>query len=359
MTSILFLTRGHGYGHAANDLQFIRTIQKTMPDIDITIASSGTGLEYYRNRGVDCLDIGIPDENDQGPEATKMIASFLFEFIAKFGRPDLVVANEVFAAPRICHLVQLRNILVTQWFFAEIGSPQYDLLMGYAAAIIILDFAEAHQVPHKITIPVHFVGAIARKFNLEQSEARNKLGLSSTNFVMTLAFGSVRLDKIPDIRIMINVVTQSWRCFTKPGDTLLILAEPSKGYILTDMPDIRGVRWIGIIDDPAAVYCAADIVVAYATFTTLSELARNNIPTVGIIGSINPVDKLHANFMHSTGHIRALDIETIGEKLCSSVHDAMRKRPLPQTIVWGDYDRVAQIILSYLPDGTARTKVLV
>lgn len=349
MTRIAFLSRGHGFGHAAKDLRLVEAMRDMRPGLEIIIASSGTGLQYYQSRSVPCIDLDIPDENDQSYDVAKR----LLHFLAQVGKLDLVVADEVFSAPTVCKVLRVSNLLLTHWFFSEIDIPHIDQLLRHADGIVLLDFAEAHQVPAQLTVPVHFTGPLTTKFAMSRDQARRQLGLTPESVAAVLTFGSIRPDKILDIRAMLQTAFAAWLGNPRDVDRLFVLAEPIDELGVKEITQGESVHWVGITKTPETFYAAADLVLAYATFTTLCDLARNGIPTIGIIGSLNPVDRLHAEYLGSVGLIQTADLSIEPEELLLLGRHARQRRTFSQSIgasmKWGDPRSIAALILSYLP----------
>jgi hypothetical protein len=352
MTKIVVLSRGHGYGHAARDLPVLEAMRARRPNLEITVASSGTGLEYYRSRSVPCADLGIPDDDDQGREAARSVALFLFKLQEESGRPDLVVADEVFSAPKACKILHLDNLLLTHWFFSEVGNPGDDLVLNDANGIVFLDFAAIHQVPAHIQAPVHFTGPLAKQFSTSRDQARQQLGLAPDRLAVVATFGAFRPDKLPDIQTMLHTVLVAWRANARSTDRLFVLAEPGERLGITEVLPEESVEWVGVTKTPELYYAAADLVLTYATLTTLSELARNGVPTVSITGSINPIDNRHAMDFDSLGLIQTADLDVEPDQLWSLGQVAMRRqakgRSVEQTTEWADPASVAMLILSHL-----------
>jgi hypothetical protein len=90
MAGIVLLARGHGYGHAARDLQIIRGLRQLRPNAEVVLASSASGVEYFRFQGIPCHDLGIEDRRDLGEQAVRRVWGFL----QTLRDPDLVIADE-------------------------------------------------------------------------------------------------------------------------------------------------------------------------------------------------------------------------------------------------------------------------
>lgn len=280
MTRIVYLTRGHGYGHAATDVAVIRALTELRPDVTVEAASYGTGLEYYAQQGMPCTDLRIDDVNDQGVAAALRVTAFL----RSRGPADLVVAHEVFAAPRVCAILGLRNVLLTHWFFAEIGLPEHDEWLRTAESLLVLDFEQAHVVPPELAGRVTFTGAVARRFPLDRAAARRELRIAEAERVAVITTGAVTSYNAAHLEALVRKGVAAWQHY-------------GRVFVLSGVrPENQRAEWVGQTPVPELYYAAADIVLANATFTTLSMLERNGVPTIAMLGEGNPVDRLHAEF---------------------------------------------------------------
>jgi hypothetical protein len=348
MHHLAFLTRGYGYSHAAKDLSIIEEILAQRQDIRISIASYGKGWEYYASRSIPCVDLGIEDDSDQGAVAELRILHYLMQI----QKPDLVVAHEVFFSPSFCHMLGYRNLLLTHWFFSEVGIPKRDRCFHGADALIMLDFAESHHIPVNLNVPVHFTGALARDFKLNKDQARSELGLALDSFVMVGTFGAfIPQVLVDDIQNMVKKLIMMCQAHASPGDHLFLLLTPNQILQNNDF-DEETIHWIGVCDRPELFYCAADVVLASATFTALSDLVRNCIPTVGVVAPSDVTAPLHAKFFATTGLVHTASLDTDPEQLWRLAMDVLHYRNSRKSVrtklEWATPIDVAKIILSYL-----------
>ncbi|MEU9505938.1 hypothetical protein AB0D32_06625 [Micromonospora sp. NPDC048170] len=271
---VVVLTRGHGYGHAARDLQIVETIRRTRPDVQLDLASSGTGLRYYRSRNVSCSDLDIPDERDTSEAAGRAVHRYL----TTLPRPDLVVTDEVMWALPVCRrLLDVPAVLITDWFYGELGLPHLDRTLNEATAIVVPDFAAAHPGTAEITVPLHFTGPLVRRFDVDRATARAELGLPADAFVAVVALGGMT-DR-PDTRAMLAATLGAWQRHAGADDHLLVLAD--------ELPDLAAprpanLRWAGLTARPEIPFSAADVVVADGAGFTVCELVRNGVPALAM-----------------------------------------------------------------------------
>lgn len=276
MAGIVFVARGNGFGHAARDLRIMRGLRDLCPGADISLASSGSGLEYFRARGVPCHDLGIADRNDLSEEAARSV----WKFLQAVRDPDLVIADEVVWALPFCRrYFDCPRVLLTDWLYADNGLPQNDPFLDAASEILMLDFAEAHPGPYATRAPITFTGPVVDIFPGDRSSARRHLGLGDDSRVAVVTAGG-RTDRQAGRQIF-RLAADAWSAHAGPADILFVLGDPEDG--LTDMP--RNVKRLPITPCPETYYQAADVVMTQATGFTSFEVAANGIPVVAMLTS--------------------------------------------------------------------------
>lgn len=300
MAHIVYLSRGHGYGHAARDRAIVAALRARRPDSTVEIASYGTGLTFYRSHTDPCADLRIDDADDQGALAALAVTAFL----RTRRHVHLVVTNEMFTTPAVCQALGLRSVLLTHWFFTELGVPAMDVALGQADAVILLDFERAHHAPPQLRHRVAFTGAVAEPFRANRPAARRRLGISPGDHVTVLATGAAYPDKMAHMRVVLEKGLDAWRTRPAGGGGHL--------FVLSSIPptvDDPSVHWVSWTDRPDLYYRAADVVLTNGTFGTMCALARNAVPTVAMVGGPNPVDRLHAEFFAAQGLLTLVDAD--------------------------------------------------
>ncbi len=148
----------------------------------------------------------------------------VWRFLYERADADLVVSDEFLTVPGFCrHVLDVPNVLITDWFFAEYGQRDADSIMDDALEVVVPDFPEAHPVPPATTAPVWFCGPLVDAFAPQRAEARKALGLDEDALVMTVAAGG-RPDRIAALRIQLQAL-QAWSRYAAPTDQLLLLAD--------------------------------------------------------------------------------------------------------------------------------------
>ncbi|MBM7819325.1 hypothetical protein JOE63_001802 [Cellulosimicrobium cellulans] len=266
-----FLSRGHGFGHAARDERIIEELYALEPGLRLTLASSGSGATFFAQRGRDFVDLGFPDSEDHGTDAVWAVWRLLHEA----RDTDVVVSDEFFHAAPFARRVLGRPVVVlTDWFGAEFGAPDADEPLRDASEVIVTDFPEVHPVLPYLDVPVTVSGPIVRRFG---STGRDLPGLGGRPGLL----GVVSMGGRPDRRRgleMLRAVLRAWGRRPRDG-RLVILCDPPVRAVVED----PSVVWVGRVHDPEAYYAAADFVVCDGTGFTVCDLAHNDVPSVALL----------------------------------------------------------------------------
>jgi len=279
MAEILFLTRGHGFGHAARDLRVIQELRRR-PDTTVRIMANGSAVAYYEMRGVPCTPIELPDE-DFG-EAT---AKAVWRALATVPRPDLVVSDEVMWALPFAHKVWKRPcVMLLCALWVEYGMPDADRFLDAADEVMVLDFPQNRREAYATTAPLSFPGPVVQQFTAERGAARARLGIAERDEVAVLNLGG--MNARPESRRMAAAAVGAWREHARRGARLLVLADrPTNPDPAFDGAGTGGgeVVWAGVTSEPETYYRAADVVLTDAMGSTVCDLAWNQVPTVALL----------------------------------------------------------------------------
>jgi hypothetical protein len=340
---VSYLVRGHGFGHAARDLRIINAIKRAAPGIDVDIASSGTGFEYFRSRSVPCTDMDIEDASDQSAAASWKI----WRHLHWAPPPDLVIADEVMAAVPYCsNVLDVPCVVITDWLYSDFGRPSFDRILDRAAEVLIVDFPENHSYPVGTSARISKVGPVVDKFS--------PMPIESPTFTVVASFGG--MPSRPGARAMLDRTLDAWERHAQPSDQLLILApEPSGANAGRTMP---GVQWLGISNEPEKYYRNADVVLTDGLAFTICELIFNRIPTVAFINQnsvkVNPpAFARRLDLLEGCGATRTVREQEGPEELWEAVVTASRKKypdsPVLESLAWARPDDIADRLLAHLP----------
>jgi hypothetical protein len=318
MADILFLTRGHGFGHAARDLRIIEELRKR-PDVTVRIMATGTAVDYYRMRGVDCVEVDVAD----GHESDRASAERVWEAMAAQGRPDLVVSDEVmWALPFARARWRQRCVVVLCALYAEYGLPHLDRLLDQADELLVLDFPQNRPDRCATTAPVTFAGPVVRGFPLGRSEARARLGLDPAEEVAVLSLGGMATRS--ESRRMAGVALQAWSDHAPLGSRMFVLADPpeQESGLPTGADSAGRIVWTGVTSEPETYYAAADLVLNDAMGSALFDLVWNRVPAVALVDE-ESLPGFPASFRRRVDHLAE-----------AGLVDAVTVRSGPQA-VWG------------------------
>lgn len=345
---INYLIRGHGFGHAARDLRVISAIRALRPDVQLDIASSGTGVDYLRARSVDCVDLGIADKEDLRSSANWKT----WRYLHVSPHPDLVVVDEIVSALPFCHhVMDVPCVMLTDWFFADFGQPELDRLLNFAAEIIVLDFADAHPRRIQTRAEITRLGPVVSELGTTRTAARQRLGAGGSQALTAVASLGGMTER-PEVRQMLERTLAAWRCNARPDDRLLVLA---KDPGLPGREDHHpGVQWVGITDHPEIYYAAADVVITDALGFTNCELAYNGIPAVAFLVK-ETADRYAESFsrrielLRASGAMTIVD-DTAGPDLIWQAISGTRPTVnAKDEFSWARPEDVAERILRHLP----------
>lgn len=341
---VLFLARGHGFGHAARDLRIIRAMRALRPDVEIRVMASGSAAVYLDLYGETCIDMGIGDHEDMTPAAGARV----WELMGEHDPFDLVIADEVVWSLVFCvQRWRRRAILLTDWFYSELGAPESDPILDQAGEILLLDFSVAHPGPFGVTRPIQALGPVVEDFRVGRAAARAELGAAASETVVVLTIGG--MTAMVDNAAIAELTVRTWLAHASPGHRLFVLAEP-----LCPVPADRAadVVWAGFTAQPEKYYAAADLVVVNANGTVTCDLVWNRIP---VLAMTHPA----VSYPHSFGlRVKAMSeagMTTHGEATVSTaalwqlMGQAMRNdcRPDP-AFEWTTGEQVARHLLARL-----------
>jgi hypothetical protein len=345
---INYLIRGHGFGHAARDLRIINAIRALRPDIELDIASAGTGFEYLSARSVDCTDLGISDEADLRSSANWKT----WRYLHVSPHPDLVVVDEVVSALPFCHhVMEVPCVVLTDWFFADFGQPELDRMLNFAAEIIVLDFADAHPRRIQTRAEITHLGPVVGELGISRTAARQRLGTEGSA-AMTAVVSLGGMTERPEARQMIERTLAAWHRNARRDDLLLVLAkDPGLPGRADGHP---GVRWVGTTDHPETYYAAADVVITDALGFTNCELAYNRIPAVAFLVK-ETADRYAESFsrrielLRAGGAMTVIDDAAEPDAIWQAISGTRPTADAKDEFSWARPQEVAGRILRHLP----------
>jgi hypothetical protein len=291
-------------------------------------------VRYYRERGVPCTDLGIPDDADISAQAGWAIWRHLARGAAAWPARtwDLLVTDELLPAVPFAHeVLEIPAVVLTDWFFADFGRPQLDRAFDLAAEVIVLDFAESHPQPPLTTAPVHYAGPLVAAFDTERTRARTALGRGPDGLTAVLSLGG--MPGRPETRRMTTAVLEAWHARAGRNDRLFVLADPADLLPERDpRASLPRVTWVGLTAEPERYHAAADAVIVDAMGFTACELVHNGGRVIGLLDK-EAVEHFPASFrqrvrhMAAQGWITAQDSAAGAERIWELIVGAGRQPP--------------------------------
>lgn len=347
---VLLLARGHGFGHAARDLRIIRAMRAQRPDVEIQVMASGSAAVYLNLYGEACIDMGIGDHEDMTPAAGARV----WELMGEHDPFDLVIADEVVWSLVFCvKKWRRRAILLTDWFYSELGAPESDPILDQAGEILLLDFSVAHPGPFGVTRPIQAFGPVVEDFRVSREAARAGLGAAESETVVVLTIGG--MTRMVDNAAIAELTVRTWLEHAPPGHRLFVLAEP---FCAVPADRAADVVWAGFTAEPEQYYAAADLVVTNANGTVTCDLVWNRIP---VLAMTHPAVSYPDSFGLRVKAMSEAGMTTHGVATVSTaeqwrlMNQAMRAecRPDP-AFEWTTGEQVARHLLARLDYMTAK-----
>ena len=332
---VLFLARGHGFGHAARDLRIIRAMRVRRPDVEVTVLASGSAATFLALHGEPFTDMDIDDTEDMSPAAAQRV----WQLMDRFEPFDLTVSDEVvWALPYCARKWGRRAILLTDWFYRELGDPAADSFLDHAGEILLLDFEIAHPGPVSTSAVITPMGPVVADFTVDRSTARRRLGIAPDATVTVLTVGG--MSTMLDNQRIAEVTVAAHR------------DDPSRHlYVLADGADGQHVTFTGYTDRPELYYRAADVVVTNANGTVTCDLVWNRIPVVAMTHpDVTYPDSFgtRVSRLSEAGLIHHFTATGSPDDLRPLLAAATPPAPLPDDLEWTTGDRVAAHLLDRL-----------
>lgn len=344
--SIRHVCRGFGYGHASRASKIIGALRRA--DAGCTIATGGTGAEFFRKNSRPFTDLKWRDRADHGRWTVRKVRNYL---TAACTDTDLVVADELFYVPAICSGLGLPSVFMA----CAVTSHNYHQIESAVASgdtlVLVPDWPEVHRlVSRDVRDRVRYVGPVVDSITCTRAEARQTVGLNADCELWVLALGAIHPSKFKVQRNMLQQCLTYWRELNSPDRRLVVLcAEDVVRHYFGMDTRLPRVEWWAFAPQAPLVYRGADVVFAYGGSSALESMYQRT-PTVAF-ASGHPVDTKRIAHLSDHG---ALAMRTSNESesletLAADVEVARRcsTRTLDD-FPPGDPARIAAMILDHL-----------
>ncbi|MFQ6043149.1 MAG: glycosyltransferase [Candidatus Poribacteria bacterium] len=311
MKSILFITRGRGWGHAIRDMAIIDSFSQESETIRIGIISSESGYQAYRIYGCECTEIPT------GGEEWKWFLE-VEEYLEDWGAPSLIVSDEHFGGLIIAQELKVPSVFITDWFpVGEYDCPELIADFDRAETIIYPGYQSSTPVPEQLSGKAHLVGPIVRSnpfLNVPRLQLKRELGLMA-DIPLILLMGGGSPENQSYISTCIHAVENL-------EEELQLVA--IAGKLKKDFPQQISSRVIVLNHTTEIVkyMAASETVITQAGHTTLSELAVYAIPSITVLlpTKLNPMQEIHARAFEQWGYTHVISVDdfsqdTVGQLL--------------------------------------------
>lgn len=278
---LLWFSRGRGRGHAVPDAHLVRRLRVLRPNLEIRLASYGTGTATLKQLGLEAVDLKLPETN--GIAETTVAAGRLIEAL----RPEIVVSHEEFAALPAAKIFGTPAIFITDWF---IEPQKYAMeVLKFADAILFTDHPGLYAEPPWVRGRVVYAGPVVRDFaytRADRSRARAELALDQEAMVVSVLPGSWREDAAP----ILELVAGGFDLLTAERKQLVWVAGADHRLIASRFRRCESFRVIEADWQIDRLMAASDAIVTKATRMTLTEADWMSVPSVSITYGLNPID---------------------------------------------------------------------
>ncbi|WP_020576522.1 hypothetical protein [Actinopolymorpha alba] len=342
--SIIYLCRGHGYGHASRARLILPALQALAGGPHrVELASAGAGVDYLRMYGITCVDLGIADTEDHSVRAGERI----FDYLRGGDKPAVVFSDDLFFVPRMCAGLGIPCVLMMCSFYLTQGKPQVGVFLGSADHIVLPDWPEVEPIPSRLSHKVTAIGPIVPDITVDRQSARAALGIPESAFVATLALGRMYSVKSGILRQAASVVVQAWSRAPAGSRLLLLFDEREAEQTLGAVPQGPGISLVGRSNQASTYYRASDVVFSVGGSTT-NELVKNAIPTVAVCAKQSD-ERRRVEFLSHHAAVTVADGDEAAEELWALVHAAIERGTNPaQDLRWGSPAEIAGFLAPYL-----------
>ncbi|SES30504.1 hypothetical protein SAMN05216188_13182 [Lentzea xinjiangensis] len=327
-----YLSRGTGWAHAARTALVAPALARRPGVEEVTIAASGSAVDYFAMTGLPYHDLRVPDELDHSGYAAYRIREHLR---SRDGADRVVVSDELCLASLVC---EAPCVLIVCSFRHYDAGPE---AFGTADRILLAGWSEVEPVPEAIRSKVTAIGPIVRVVGEDRPTARRVLDLPKDALVVTASFGLFYPTKRDYFRDALSAVLGAWR--HAPADAVLVipLTSATVRELLGGVALPDNARCVGPTGRMDRYHRASNTVLTVGGSTT-SHAVRNGIPTVVINPPAGSVESRYAAFLAGRcDHLTRTEGTESAQDLWDMIdHSAHTAELAPPDLRWGTADDV-------------------
>ncbi len=309
---VMFISRGHGCGHAVPDIAIARAVTNRKPDLQFKFVSYAAGAEAFRAHGLEVLDLNQPPK----PPLMEMVTCFGRLFAKE--KPFLVIAHEEFGVLPAARIFDVPCLFITDFFADPTSLIMW--VLRYAVEVLFTAERGLFTEPPYLHDKVKYVGRAVRPFEYgreDRARARIELGIPLEAMVLLCQTGAWGEAQIP----LAPILADSWRLLLNSHKHLIWLGGrdyDSLSAKFQDDPTVTILKEDWKID---RLMAASDLLITKANRTTVYEAAGLGLPSIAISDSINwPDDVAVASVESNTLVCReSLTPESLAQLICKKV----------------------------------------
>jgi hypothetical protein len=322
MPSILFFSRGRGYGHALPDLAISRHLAKALPASPISFASYSTGFRVLSEAGVSVTDLGLPENN--AFVATLDRAQRLIREL----NPTVVISHEEFAAVVAARMNDVPSAFISAWL-PQPNTMQAEALTC-ASSIIVLERPGLFLPLPGVSAKPKYTGRMLRDLcckSSDREQLRTQLGIEQDEeFLLVISGGWANEQRAP----IADTVISSYLKLARSRKRLRWLAGSDAPALRQRLTGIPGVEVSDYYDPVEHLIAVADIVISKGTRGTTLDANALGTPSISLSHGLNPVDDLLVPRISSNLALRAPAVDA--DVLCEEILKRLDgDRPPPGT----------------------------
>ena len=278
LSNIMFISRGHGRGHAVPDMAIAARLTELMPNLRIRFVSYAAGAEAYRACGYDVTDLRLPDMPplwDQVIALTKLLSTTT---------PAVIVAHEEMAAVPLASAMNIPCMFITDFFIDPSNLMMHAL--KYAHEIVFTSERGVYTEPPYLADKVHYVGRTVRKFQYgiaDRERARHELDIPADALVVLCQPGAWGESRVP----LWDLLSAAWDRVPASSKRLIWLAGRDYHQLLgvsRGRTDVIVLKEDWNID---RLMAASNVLISKANRVTVYEAAAIGLPSISISNSAN------------------------------------------------------------------------
>jgi hypothetical protein len=342
---MMFISRGHGRGHAVPDMAIAAKLIEHVPNLGLQFVSYAAGADAYRARGYSVIDVNVEDN----PPFLDMVVAFAR--LLDQNRPELIVAHEEVPAITVADAFKIPSVFITDFFSDPSGVPMKELRR--ATEILFLGQRGLFTEPPYLAGRTRYLGRAVRKFEYtlaDRKRARIELSIPPEATVLFCQPGAWVESQLP----LAELLSAAWHLLPVSPRRLIWLAGRDYERLsakFAEQPDITVLKEDWQID---RILCASDVVITKANRVTVFESASLGLPSISISTFANWPDDVAVSAVDSNTALFAGAVTP--QELANVIATSIKVKHTPATELSGGVKAAADRIADHVKRLRARSE---